>query len=146
MTIGTAEIKRHGTRVALLVFGTLLTPALVVGEALDDDLKIRYTLFPRGEIGEETLMEVTDLLFNRERFSERLNHNRRVVAARFDSRMLRKTFDDLLHGSSLPQSGSITGSSTASLKSSTQSTTKKEAECAFVSSKTPISTAEHRSG
>ena len=34
MTIGTAEIKRHGTRVALLVFGTLLTPALVVGEAL----------------------------------------------------------------------------------------------------------------
>jgi len=118
----------------------------LVGEALDDDLKIRYTLFPRGEIGEETLMEVTDLLFNRERFSERLNHNRRVVAARFDSRMLRKTFDDLLHGSSLPQSGSITGSSTASLKSSTQSTTKKEAECAFVSSKTPISTAEHRSG
>jgi len=34
MPIGTAEIKRRGTRVALLVFGTLLTPALVVGEAL----------------------------------------------------------------------------------------------------------------
>ena len=32
--IGTAEVKRHGTRIALLAFGNLLTPALVVGEAL----------------------------------------------------------------------------------------------------------------
>ena len=35
LPIGKAEIRRHGRRVAILAFGSMLEPALAVGEALD---------------------------------------------------------------------------------------------------------------
>jgi glycosyltransferase involved in cell wall biosynthesis len=68
----------------------------VVGENLKEEYRIRYTPFPGGEIGRETLKEVTDLLLHGERHFERAAHNRYAVAVRYNERTLLGTVEAVL--------------------------------------------------
>ena len=68
----------------------------VVGEHLDESLQIRYTLFPEGEFSDETLREVTDILFAEEKLADRKEHNRKAVSDRYSMRALQETFGGFL--------------------------------------------------
>lgn len=68
----------------------------VVGEHLDEKLRIQYTLFPEGDFSDATLQEVTDVLFFPERMADRIAHNRAAVAERYSTSALQDTFEGFL--------------------------------------------------
>lgn len=68
----------------------------VVGEGLEDNKQILYTLFPEGDFNESFLDEVTELLLHPEKSQLRLEHNREAVRLRYSTRSLRETFENLL--------------------------------------------------
>jgi glycosyltransferase involved in cell wall biosynthesis len=68
----------------------------VVGEHLDEKLRIHYTLFPEGDFSDATLQEVTDILFFPERMADRIAHNRAAVAERYSMKALEDTFEGFL--------------------------------------------------
>jgi glycosyltransferase involved in cell wall biosynthesis len=68
----------------------------VVGEHLDEKLRIHYTLFPEGAFSDATLQEVTDILFFPERMAGRIAHNRAAVAERYSMKALQNTFEGFL--------------------------------------------------
>ena len=68
----------------------------MVGEHLDEELRIRYTLFPEGDFSDATLQEVTDILFFPERMADRIAHNRAAVAERYSMKALQDTFEGFL--------------------------------------------------
>jgi glycosyltransferase involved in cell wall biosynthesis len=70
--------------------------AVVVGEDLCEDLQIRYTLFPEGAFTKSFLEEAADLLLHPERYTERLEHNRKVVRLRYSRVALTKRVEQLL--------------------------------------------------
>lgn len=55
----------------------------VVGRDLSADKRIIYTLFPKNTPEKSTLQEVTDLIFRRDYYSDRINHNIEAVYKRF---------------------------------------------------------------
>jgi glycosyltransferase involved in cell wall biosynthesis len=68
----------------------------VVGEHLDEELWIHYTLFPEGDFGADMLQEVTDIVFFPERMADRTAHNRTAVARRYSMQALQNTFRGFL--------------------------------------------------
>ena len=68
----------------------------VVGEHLDQELRIQYTLFPEGEFNASTLQEVTDIIFFPECMAERMAHNRAAVVKRYSLQALQNTFKGFL--------------------------------------------------
>jgi glycosyltransferase involved in cell wall biosynthesis len=78
----------------------------VVGEHLDEELQIHYTLFPEGDFSATTackrsdaadmLQEVTDIIFFPERMADRMAHNRAAVARRYGMEVLQNTFEGFL--------------------------------------------------
>ena len=68
----------------------------VVGESLEPEKQILYSLFPEGRFETGLLQEITDLLFLPEWAGERRRHNRRAVAARYSMRDLTFTFETAL--------------------------------------------------
>lgn len=68
----------------------------VVGEHLDEELRIHYTLFPEGDFSDATLQEVTDILLFPERMADRITHNRAAVAERYSMKALQATFEGFL--------------------------------------------------
>lgn len=68
----------------------------VIGEHLDEQLQIHYTLFPEGDFSDATLQEVTDILFFPERMASRIAHNRAAVAERYSMTALQHTFEVFL--------------------------------------------------
>ena len=70
--------------------------AAVVGEHLPEDQRIQYTLFPEGAIDNNTLGELTDLIFKPDRIAARAGHNRRAVRGRYGIEAMKKTFERFL--------------------------------------------------
>ncbi|MFQ6100394.1 MAG: glycosyltransferase [Anaerolineae bacterium] len=70
--------------------------ARVVGEHLDEKLRIYYTLFPEGDFSACMLQEVMDIVFFPERLADRIAHNRAVVARRYSMQALQSTFKGFL--------------------------------------------------
>jgi hypothetical protein len=70
--------------------------AEVVGEHLDAESRIHYTLFPEEEFGNDMLQEVTEIVFFPERMAERMAHNRAAVAERYGTKALQNTFKGFL--------------------------------------------------
>jgi 1-deoxy-D-xylulose-5-phosphate synthase len=62
LPVGKGEIRRHGRRVALLAFGTLLAPALEAGEALDATVANMRFLKPLDHALVKELAETHELL------------------------------------------------------------------------------------
>lgn len=70
--------------------------AQVVGEHLEEDLRIQYTLFPEGDFSDELLQEVTDIIFFPECMAARKAHNREAVRRRYGMQALQNTFQGFL--------------------------------------------------
>jgi glycosyltransferase involved in cell wall biosynthesis len=70
--------------------------AEVVGEDLEEDKQIIYTLFPDDGYPREFLDEVADLLLSDHADLERVAHNKKAVAARYGSGVLVETFEKVL--------------------------------------------------
>lgn len=68
----------------------------VVGEHLDEELRIHYTLFPEGDCGDNMLQEVTDIIFFPAALADRMAHNRAAVARRYSMQALQNTFRGFL--------------------------------------------------
>ena len=70
--------------------------AEVVGENLEHEKQIIYTLFPEGEFSTEFLDEVTHLMLSDNRDLKRVAHNKRAVSARYGTGVLVGTFNSVL--------------------------------------------------
>jgi len=68
----------------------------VIGEKLPEELRIRYTLFPRGKFHQTFLSEVADLLINVETRQYVILHNMEAVRARYGAETLKNKFEILL--------------------------------------------------
>jgi glycosyltransferase involved in cell wall biosynthesis len=70
--------------------------ASVVGEHLDPELQIQYTLFPEGDFSADTLQEITDAVFSRGALADRMAHNRAAAVKRYSMQALEDTFRGFL--------------------------------------------------
>ena len=68
----------------------------VVGEELENEKQIIYTLFPEDEFSPEFLDEVTDLMLSEEKDPERVAHNKHAVNERYGTGVLVGTFNEVL--------------------------------------------------
>ncbi len=68
----------------------------VVGEELEYDKQIIYTLFPEGEFSSEFLDDVTHLMLSDNKDLERVAHNKYAVNERYGTGVLVGTFKDVL--------------------------------------------------
>ena len=59
LPIGKGELRREGKRVAILAFGSLLTPALQAGETLDATVVNMRFVKPLDEANPEAPMSLT---------------------------------------------------------------------------------------
>ena len=55
----------------------------VVGKDLSPDKRIEYTIFPEKNSEKSILQEITNLIFHREYYSDRIEHNIEAVYKRF---------------------------------------------------------------
>ncbi len=70
--------------------------AEVVGEKLEPEKQITYTLFPEGDFSEEFLDDVTHLMLSENNNLKRVAHNKRAVSARYSTAALIETFKEVL--------------------------------------------------
>jgi glycosyltransferase involved in cell wall biosynthesis len=70
--------------------------AEVVGEHLDPDRRIRYTLFPEDGFTPKILGEITDIILFPARIEERIEHNYRAVEARYGMQAMTTSFHGFL--------------------------------------------------
>ena len=70
--------------------------AEVVGEDLEHEKQIIYTLFPEGEFLPEFLDDVTHLMLSDNKDLKRVAHNKKAVAARYGTGVLTSTFNAVL--------------------------------------------------
>jgi glycosyltransferase involved in cell wall biosynthesis len=68
----------------------------VVGEKLEQEKQIIYTLFPEGEFSTEFLNDVTRLMLSDNRDLKRVAHNKIAVNARYGTGVLVDTFNTVL--------------------------------------------------
>jgi glycosyltransferase involved in cell wall biosynthesis len=71
----------------------------VVGEDLAEELRIRYLLFPEGELTEDFLEKIADILLRPEQLANWRKHNRQVIRMRYSEAALRTSFQSLLESS-----------------------------------------------
>jgi len=68
----------------------------VIGKDLSDSKKIKYTVFPENIPKQSVLMEITDLVFNPDCYSERKEHNIEAVYKRYGMDAMVEFFRQLL--------------------------------------------------
>ena len=68
----------------------------MIGEGMDAEKQIRYTLFEEEGFSEKFLSEVIELLLFPAKGAERKEHNIQAVKLRYNMAMLRDTFTELL--------------------------------------------------
>jgi len=68
----------------------------VIGEKLDRELRIKYTLFPEGKFHRAFLSDVANLLINPESNQHVILHNKKAVRARYNYATLKNKFERLL--------------------------------------------------
>ena len=67
---------------------------------MQDEMQIRYLLFPEGEFSGRFLDAATDLMLHPENSKELISHNKRAVRLRYSTEMINAKFEQfftLLH-------------------------------------------------
>jgi len=68
----------------------------VVGENLEEALMIKYTEFPEEAPDEAVLREISDLIFHREKYSDRFEHNIKAVYKRYGMESMVELFKSII--------------------------------------------------
>jgi glycosyltransferase involved in cell wall biosynthesis len=70
--------------------------AEVVGEHLQEEERILYTIFPEDGFPESFLAEVTEILLHPKQIKSRIAHNKRAARLRYGKDVMKKIFVDIL--------------------------------------------------